>query len=206
MRQTTLAPWDKKQINNSYMAIPVDPIKDAEYLKKTAFIKFKEWKTKELYIGDIQYIKYKGFGADLDELRENGWIVEVVTNNWTKKQKLYIYHPEFRLLGRGTIEDDKKQAIPGQIIHNTKACAVTLNLDFLMQESNWKKNYSPQSMKMLQEEEDFEWIIDSKNLSTLLQSIADYQKEELQTIKERTPLTRISAEILDFEEVKKLIA
>jgi len=50
-----------------------------------------------------------GFGAHASELKLNGWNIELVTNNFTRKTRLYLFHPYQHLLGRGEFNHDAKE-------------------------------------------------------------------------------------------------
>lgn len=91
----------------------------------------REWTTRKEYDtrsdgqGDL-LIEGLGLSGRADELKHNGWQMELVTNNFTNKTRIYIFHPRYHLLGRASYAGSQN----GYVL-----------LDFLVPCKDFKKKY-----------------------------------------------------------------
>jgi len=127
---------------------------------------------------DMICLTYKGFSCYIGGLVGQGWNIELTYNKYTHRQKLYIRHPELRLIGRIELSNEQIVDLDYE----------TVELDYLMQEHNLRKS----SIKI---REDSDSISLDSDRAAILEFIYEDMKREVK------PKPKPSAEIIDIHDV-----
>lgn len=123
---------------------------------------------------EFMFIGYKGMSALPNELLVGGWKIDLVFNRATQRRKLYIRHPELRLIGRATVTQH-------MIEHEE-----TIKLDYLVQEHN----HFIKNVRVV--DDDGEFLDPEEDQEKILMLIYNTIKKKLK------PKAKPSADIIDI--------
>lgn len=135
-----------------------------------------QWKTKESvpnYDWDCDVL-WMGFTSSIRNLLTLGWKIQIVTNNVTKKKRLYVRHPEIKYVGRCDYDGN----------------ALVFKLEFLVPEKNQR---TKPPLTYIEREVP---VISEETVPMILEEIAKFQEENKPKRLNKKKLS--STEVLEF--------